>query len=302
MLYIGVDLGTSAVKLLLMDSDGKIQNIVSKEYPLYFPHPGWSEQKPEDWWEQTKIGIKELIKDADKSQVAGISFGGQMHGLVILDKDDNVIRPAILWNDGRTYEECDYLNNVIGKEKLSEYTANISFTGFTAPKILWVKNKEPENFAKIEKIMLPKDLTSGEEAEPREKKLEELSPADYSDYVLVKQVQLVKDDGIWAVSEDGNVRVRMWNKFMDMSILLKNYDGKYFDVYAIYGTDVLDGSVINELYMVKTPVEVEAPTAINEVRWKIDEGSGDLYNLNGQRVDQQYKGLVIRNGRGVLNK
>ena len=129
-----------------------------------------------------------------------------------------------------------------------------------------------------------------------------LSPAAYSDYVLVKQVQLVKDDGIWAVSEDGNVRVRMWNKFMDMSILLKNYDGKYFDVYAIYGTDVLDGSVINELYMVKTPVEVEAPTAINEVRWKIDEGSGDLYNLNGQRVDQQYKGLVIRNGRVVLNK
>ncbi len=157
MLYIGVDLGTSAVKLLLMDSEGKIKNIVSREYPLYFPHPGWSEQKPEDWWEQTKIGIKELIKDADKSQVAGISFGGQMHGLVILDKDDNVIRPAILWNDGRTYEECDYLNNVIGKEKLSEYTANISFTGFTAPKILWVKNKEPENFAKIEKIMLPKD-------------------------------------------------------------------------------------------------------------------------------------------------
>ncbi len=146
------------------------------------------------------------------------------------------------------------------------------------------------------------EITSGEEAEPREKKLEELSPADYSDYVLVKQVQLVKDDGIWAVSEDGNVRVRMWNKFMDMSILLKNYDGKYFDVYAIYGTDVLDGSVINELYMVKTPVEVEAPTAINEVRWKIDEGSGDLYNLNGQRVDQQYKGLVIRNGRVVLNK
>ena len=146
------------------------------------------------------------------------------------------------------------------------------------------------------------EITSGEEAEPREKKLEELSPADYSDYVLVKQVQLVKDDGIWAVSEDGNVRVRMWNKFMDMSILLKNYDGKYFDVYAIYGTDVLNDTVINELYMVKTPVEVEAPTAINEVRWKIDEGSGDLYNLNGQRVDRQYKGLVIRNGRVVLNK
>lgn len=157
MFYIGIDLGTSAVKLLLMDSQGKIRNIVSREYPLYFPHPGWSEQKPEDWYEQTIAGIKELIQDEDKSQIAGISFGGQMHGLVILDNDDKVIRPAILWNDGRTYEECDYLNEVIGKEKLSEYTANISFTGFTAPKILWVKNKEPENFARIKKIMLPKD-------------------------------------------------------------------------------------------------------------------------------------------------
>ena len=157
MLYIGIDLGTSAVKLLLMNEKGEIQNIVSKEYPLYFPNPGWSEQKPEDWYEQTMAGLKELMQDADKSQIAGISFGGQMHGLVILDKDDNVIRPAILWNDGRTYEECDYLNDVIGKETLSKYTANISFTGFTAPKILWVKNKEPENFAKIEKIMLPKD-------------------------------------------------------------------------------------------------------------------------------------------------
>ena len=157
MLYIGVDLGTSAVKLLLMDGEGKILNIVSKEYPLYFPHPGWSEQKPEDWYEQSIAGIKELIADFDKSLVAGISFGGQMHGLVILDENDDVIRPAILWNDGRTTEECDYLNNVIGKDKLSEYTANISFTGFTAPKILWVKNKEPENFARIKKIMLPKD-------------------------------------------------------------------------------------------------------------------------------------------------
>lgn len=157
MLYIGVDLGTSAVKLLLMNGEGKIQKIVSKEYPLYFPNPGWSEQKPEDWWEGTMEGLKELLSECDKSQVAGISFGGQMHGLVILDKDDQVIRPALLWNDGRTYEECDYLNNVIGKDKLSEYTANISFTGFTAPKILWVKNKEPENFAKIAKIMLPKD-------------------------------------------------------------------------------------------------------------------------------------------------
>ena len=157
MLYIGVDLGTSAVKLLLMAADGKIENVVSKEYPLSFPHPGWSEQKPEDWWSAVKEGLAELTANCDKSQVAGISFGGQMHGLVILDEKDQVIRPAILWNDGRTTEETDYLNEVIGKDKLSEYTANIAFAGFTAPKILWVKKNEPENFAKINKIMLPKD-------------------------------------------------------------------------------------------------------------------------------------------------
>lgn len=157
MLYIGVDLGTSAVKLLLMDHEGKIIKIVSREYPLYFPHPGWSEQKPEDWYTNSIEGIKELIADVDKSQVAGISFGGQMHGLVILDENDDVIRPALLWNDGRTQKETDYLNDVIGKDKLSEYTANIAFAGFTAPKILWVKNNEPDNFAKIKKIMLPKD-------------------------------------------------------------------------------------------------------------------------------------------------
>ena len=157
MLYIGVDLGTSAVKLLLMDENGKIHHIVSKEYPLYFPHPGWSEQKPEDWYTQSIQGMKELIQDCDKSQIAGISFGGQMHGLVVLDEQDQVIRPAILWNDGRTGKETDYLNEVIGKDKLSEYTANIAFAGFTAPKILWMKENEPENFAKIAKIMLPKD-------------------------------------------------------------------------------------------------------------------------------------------------
>ena len=157
MLFIGVDLGTSAVKLLLMDEEGKICKIVSREYPLYFPHPGWSEQNPEDWFNQSMEGIRELTADCDKSQVRGISFGGQMHGLVALDKNDQVIRPAILWNDGRTGKQTDYLNQSIGKDKLSRYTANIAFAGFTAPKILWMKENEPENFAKICKIMLPKD-------------------------------------------------------------------------------------------------------------------------------------------------
>ena len=157
MLYIGIDLGTSAVKLLLMDGNGEIKKIVSKEYPLFFPHPGWSEQNPEDWFEQSMNGLKELTAECDKSQIAGISFGGQMHGLVVLDEEDNVIRPAILWNDGRTGEETEYLNTVVGKETLSKYTANIAFAGFTAPKILWMKRHEPERFQKIKKIMLPKD-------------------------------------------------------------------------------------------------------------------------------------------------
>lgn len=157
MYYIGVDLGTSSVKLLLMDEKGEIQNIVSKEYPLYFPKTGWSEQKPEDWWSRTKEGIRELVSVVDAGKVAGISFGGQMHGLVILDKEDRVLRPAILWNDGRTQAECDYLNKEIGREKISAYTANMALTGFTAPKLLWVKKNEPEIFEKIEKIMLPKD-------------------------------------------------------------------------------------------------------------------------------------------------
>ncbi|MFP3154826.1 xylulokinase [Lachnospiraceae bacterium ZAX-1] len=157
MKYIGVDLGTSAVKLLLMDADGTIDKIVSKEYPIEYPHPGWSEQNPLDWYDQSIEGMKELLKDTDKTKVAGISFGGQMHGLVILDEKDEVIRPAILWNDGRTFLECDYLNEEIGRKTLSGYTGNISFAGFTAPKVLWVYNKEPENFARIKKVMLPKD-------------------------------------------------------------------------------------------------------------------------------------------------
>ena len=157
MLFIGIDLGTSAVKLLLMDETGVIKNIVSKEYPLSFPKPGWSEQSPYDWYEKTIEGLGELIDGYDKSDVKGISFGGQMHGLVVLDENDEVIRPAILWNDGRTGEEVDYLNNDIGKARLTELTGNIAFAGFTAPKILWMKKNEPDNFARIKKIMLPKD-------------------------------------------------------------------------------------------------------------------------------------------------
>lgn len=156
-MYIGADLGTSALKLLLVGSDGKILNTVSKSYAVYYPNPGWSEQNPEDWWDAFVSGVLELTNSFDLKKICGLSVAGQMHGLVILDENDSVIRPAILWNDGRTQKETDFLNEKIGKDTLSELTANIAFAGFTAPKLLWLMENEPENFKKISKIMLPKD-------------------------------------------------------------------------------------------------------------------------------------------------
>lgn len=155
--YIGIDLGTSAVKLLLVDDGGRIHRTARRTYPLSFPQPGWAEQRPEDWWEAVEAGLGELLAGVDARQVAGIGCGGQMHGLVILDAEDRVIRPAILWNDGRTARQADYLNEAVGREKLSALTANIAFAGFTAPKLLWLRENEPEHFARIAKVMLPKD-------------------------------------------------------------------------------------------------------------------------------------------------
>ncbi len=214
MYYIGVDLGTSAVKLLLMSGDGTIENVVSREYPIFFPHPGWAEQNPEDWWKEVCTGLKELTDGFDGSKVAGICFGGQMHGLVILDEDDRVIRPAILWNDGRTAEQTDYLNNVIGKDKLSEYTANIAFAGFTAPKILWVRENEPENFARIAKIMLPKDYIAY--------RLSGVFSCDYSD----ASGMLLLD-----------VKNRCWSDDMiDICGIKKEMLPKLFESYEVTGT------------------------------------------------------------------
>ena len=160
MVTIGVDVGTSGVKMLAMDITGAVLKIVSREYPLYMDgSTGWAEQEPNDWWAQTADGLRELTGEvaAMGKKVEALSFSGQMHGLVVLDENDNVIRRAILWNDQRTQAQCDYLNNTIGRDKLLEHTGNIALTGFTLPKILWMKDNEPELFAKIRKIMLPKD-------------------------------------------------------------------------------------------------------------------------------------------------
>ena len=160
MYFIGVDLGTSACKFLLMDEKGAILNVVSEDYDVEFPHPGWSQQNPADWWAAVRRGIPALLAGHDASKVAGIGCGGQMHGLVALDADDEVIRPAILWNDGRTVEQVRYLNEEVGVEKLLSWTGNIAYAGFTAPKILWMRDEEPENYARIAHVMLPKDYVN----------------------------------------------------------------------------------------------------------------------------------------------
>ncbi len=155
--YIGIDLGTSGVKLLLVAANGNILAENTQTYPVFYPESGWSEQEPEDWFSAVLRGLEVLLNGQDRQAVKGISFGGQMHGLVVLDARDEVIRPAILWNDGRTEAETNYLNEVVGREKLSAWTGNIAFAGFTAPKLLWLNRHEPEHFAAIAKIMLPKD-------------------------------------------------------------------------------------------------------------------------------------------------
>jgi len=159
MYFLGIDLGTSSVKVIVMDSDGKVINNVSKSYDISYPNIGWAEQNPEDWWYSTKECIKELITQGDlkSEKISGVGFSGQMHGLVLLDKDNEVLMPAILWCDQRTQEECDYLNDVIGKDKLSKYTGNMALTGFTAPKVLWVKKHKNDIYNRIAKMMLPKD-------------------------------------------------------------------------------------------------------------------------------------------------
>ncbi len=158
--FIGIDLGTSAAKLLLVASDGNIVASTAVKYPVFYPRDGWSEQNPDDWFSGILSGISALLSGRDKSRVKGIGIGGQMHGLVALDKNGDVIRPCILWNDGRTQKQTAYLNQEIGTDRLSEYTANIAFAGFTAPKILWMKQNEPGNFEKLRKILLPKDYVA----------------------------------------------------------------------------------------------------------------------------------------------
>jgi xylulokinase len=152
---VGLDIGTSSVKGIAIDRSGKVLALAGASYPLSTPHPGWAEQNPEDWWEAASSVLERLTAEA--GPLAGIGLSGQMHGLVVLDGDDNVVRPAILWNDQRTAAECEEIEQTIGLTRLIELTGNRALTGFTAPKLLWIRHHEPENYARIKHICLPKD-------------------------------------------------------------------------------------------------------------------------------------------------
>lgn len=157
---IGVDCGTSGTKTVLFDESGKVIASKTIEYPMYQPKNGYAEQQPGDWANAMIGTIKAVMAQSgvDKHDVKGIGISGQMHGLVMLDKDNNVIRPSIIWCDQRTAREVEWMTETVGREKLIEITANPALTGWTAAKILWVKNNEPENYAKIAHILLPKDF------------------------------------------------------------------------------------------------------------------------------------------------
>ncbi|ADU28842.1 xylulokinase [Evansella cellulosilytica] len=156
---IGVDLGTSAVKIILVNQSGEVVNEISKEYALIHEKTGYSEQRPDDWLTNTINGISDLLNDfgGNKNDIEGISFSGQMHGLVLLDENEEPLRNAILWNDTRTTAECEEIYEAVGEEKLLQLTKNPALEGFTLPKILWVKKNEPEIFTKVKTFVLPKD-------------------------------------------------------------------------------------------------------------------------------------------------
>lgn len=159
MAYLGIDLGTSSVKIVLMDEEGKVAASISKDYPINYPKKNWAEQNPEDWWNSTKEGIRELIATigTKADEIKGIGLSGQMHGSVLMDKQGKVLMPAILWCDQRTQEQCEYITEKLGQAALSKHTGNKALPGFTAPKILWIKKYLPDVFEKTAHLLLPKD-------------------------------------------------------------------------------------------------------------------------------------------------
>jgi xylulokinase len=194
MYFLGIDTSTTSSKALLMDEAGNVIAVASSPHTLQTPKPLWSEQDPREWWEAVSASIRSVLEKAGigGERVAAIGLTGQMHGLVLLDDDENILRPAILWNDQRTQSQCDEIHQIVGREKFIQITGNVALTGFTAPKILWVKENEPEIFSRARHILLPKDyirykLTNEyamDKADGAGTVLFDLKARDWSDEVL----------------------------------------------------------------------------------------------------------------------
>lgn len=213
-MFLGIDLGTSSVKLLLMGRDGSVLDTVTEEYPVRYYNSNWAEQNASDWWDAVCRGISAITSKTGKNSVKAISFSGQMHGSVLLDKRGELLMPVILWCDGRTQTECDYLNNEVGLDVLLENTGNPALTGFTAPKLLWVRKHHPEIFEKIDKVMLPKDYIAW--------KLTGVFSTDVSD----ASGTLLLD-----------VKKRVWSRTMlDICGLSEKQLPKLFESYQVAGT------------------------------------------------------------------
>jgi xylulokinase len=150
---VGLDVGTTSVKGIAVDAHGAVVHVAERGYPLSTPRPGWSEQDPDDWWR----AAADVLDECEADRALGIGLSGQMHGLVALDSDDRPLRPAILWNDGRTQKQCEEIEERVGRERLIELTGNRALAGFTAPKLLWLREEEPDVYERIRSILLPKD-------------------------------------------------------------------------------------------------------------------------------------------------
>ncbi len=191
---LGIDVSTTATKAVLVDEQGAILGIASREYPFEQPQPLWSEQDPESWWTGASAAIREVLEttSSDPASIAAVGLTGQMHGLVLLDPADQVIRPAILWNDQRTGPECDLIRRAVGPERLIRVTGNDALTGFTAPKLVWVRDHEPEAWSRVAHVLLPKDFVrlrlTGEhaidKADGAGTLLFDLAARDWSDVML----------------------------------------------------------------------------------------------------------------------
>lgn len=158
-LVLGLDVSTTATKAILLERDGTVLAVAAAEYPFETPFPLWAEQDPALWWEAAQQTIGQVLAESGRTgdDIAAVGAGGQMHGMVLLDEHGEVVRPAILWNDGRTGAECDEIRAAVGRERLIEVTGNDALTSYTATKMLWVRNNEPENWARARRLQLPKD-------------------------------------------------------------------------------------------------------------------------------------------------